>query len=154
MQMPIEELLANLDKVEEGKKQAVINHGGGHANHSLFWVTMRPFDSAQGGPTGKLLDAIGTAFGSFETFKEKFTEKAMGIFGSGWAFLQIDDGKLSLKRHSFQNSPLMHGKVPLLGLDVWEHSYYLKYQNRRAEYIEAWWHVVNWQQVAENFKKV
>lgn len=105
-----------------------------------------------GGPKGTLLDAIKNEFGSFEEFKTKFTEKAMTVFGSGWAFLiKTGDGGLQLKRHSFQNSPLINGNIPLLGIDVWEHAYYLKYQNRRAEYIENWWKVINWEQVEKNY---
>lgn len=147
----LNELLANTDKLDHKIRQAVINNGGGHANHSLFWTVMSPKSGQK--PIGKLAEAIEAAFGDFEDFKEKFSEKALGIFGSGWAFLQAKNGKLSLKRHSFQNSPLMHGFTPILGLDVWEHAYYLKYQNRRADYIKAWWHIVNWSQVEENFQK-
>ncbi len=151
LRMPIEKLLQNLDKVPEGFKQAVINHGGGHANHSFFWEIMKP--KGGGEPKGELLDAINKTFGSFEEFKKGFSEKAMGVFGSGWAFLILTvDGTLKLKRHSFQNSPIMHGNMPIIGIDVWEHSYYLQYQNRRAEYIEAWWNVVNWDKASEDFK--
>jgi len=148
----LEELLSNVDKVPEGKRQAVINNGGGHANHTFFWEIMNP---GKGGvPEGKLAEAIETLFGSFDTFKEKFSEKAMTVFGSGWAFLILDQkGKLGLKRQSFQNSPLMHGNTPILGLDVWEHAYYLKYQNRRKEYVEAWWNVVNWEEVERRFEE-
>lgn len=151
---PIEKLLADVENIDEDIRQSVINNGGGHANHSLFWEILRPSEAASEGgmgPSGKLAEAIDSTFGRFEDFKTKFTEKAMGIFGSGWAFLIVKDGKLELKRHSFQNSPYMHGNVPILGLDVWEHAYYLKYQNRRAEYVEAWWNVVNWKRVSENF---
>lgn len=145
--LKIEELLA-----KAGLPQAIINNGGGHANHSLFWEIMGPLANAQDlRPTGKLAEAISSTFGSLENFKEKFTDKAMGIFGSGWAFLEVDNGKLDIKRHSFQNSPLMHGKTPILGLDVWEHAYYLKYQNRRADYITAWWNVVDWNAISEKF---
>jgi len=148
--MKIEELVMSLDKVPEGIKQAVINNGGGHANHSFFWQVMRP--SAGDKPTGKLAEAVISMFGSFDKFKEEFTGKAMTVFGSGWAFLiKKPDGTLALKRHSFQNSPLMHGDKPVLGIDVWEHAYYLKYQNRRKDYIDAWWNVVNWKQVEQNF---
>lgn len=150
--MPIEELLKNIDKVPDGSKQAVINNGGGHANHSLFWKLMKP--EGGGEPVGELKTAIEKEFGSFNDFKTKFSEKAMTIFGSGWAFLiQKPDGSLQLKRHSFQNSPLMDGNTPILALDVWEHAYYLKYQNRRAEYVENWWNVINWKTAEENFKK-
>ncbi|MEK7498010.1 MAG: superoxide dismutase [Patescibacteria group bacterium] len=147
----IEDLLRGVDKVDESVRQAVINHGGGHANHSFFWKVMDP---KGGEPEGKFLEAVNSTFGSVDRFKEEFSKKAMGVFGSGWAFLiKSPDGKLSLKRHSFQNSPLMHGNVPILGLDVWEHAYYLKYENRRAEYIDAWWNVVNWREVSASFDR-
>ena len=146
--MPVEELLKNIDKVPEGSRQAVINHGGGHANHSFFWKIMSPNPS---NPSNPLLSLLTSTFGGLDKFKEAFTTKAMSVFGSGWAFLiQKPDGSLALKRHSFQNSPLLHGNTPILGLDVWEHAYYLKYQNRRAEYITAWWNVVNWKQISQN----
>lgn len=150
--MPIEELLRNITRVPEDKRQAVINNGGGHANHSLFWEIMK--HDAKGEPEGELKTAIENTFGSFSDFKTKFNEKALGVFGSGWAFLvKTPDGNLKLKRHSFQNSPLLQGNFPILGLDVWEHAYYLKYQNRRAEYIDAFWNVINWEQVLEIYKK-
>jgi Fe-Mn family superoxide dismutase len=148
--MPIEELLKNITQVPEGKRQAVINNGGGHANHSFFWKIMKP----QGGgePTGELKTAIEKEFGNFEEFKKQFSEKALTIFGSGWAFLvKTPEGTLKLKRHSFQNSPILQGNTPILGLDVWEHAYYLKYQNRRAEYIQNWWNVINWEEANKNF---
>lgn len=145
----LDEILANTEKLDEGIRQAVINNGGGHANHSFFWKIMKP---SGGNPKGKLLEALNSTFGSLEKFKEEFTARTMGVFGSGWAFLiKTKDGKLSLKRHSFQNSPIMYGNVPILGIDVWEHAYYLKYQNRKAEYIGAFWNVVNWKQVNENY---
>jgi Fe-Mn family superoxide dismutase len=148
----IEDLLINIRDVPEDIRQNVINNGGGHANHSLFWIIMGK--NGGGEPTGKLADAIKKDFGSFEEFKEKFSEKAAGVFGSGWAFLIKDkNGKLSTKRHSFQNSPLMSGNTPILGIDVWEHAYYLNYQNRRPDYISAWWNVVNWDKVNELFLK-
>ncbi len=148
--MPIEELLKNITQVPEGKRQAVINNGGGHANHSFFWKIMKP----QGGgePIGELKSAIEEEFGSFDEFKKQFLEKALAVFGSGWAFLiKTPDGKLKLKRHSFQNSPILQGNIPVLGLDVWEHAYYLKYQNRRAEYIENWWNIINWEEANKNY---
>ncbi|OGM20186.1 superoxide dismutase [Candidatus Woesebacteria bacterium RIFCSPHIGHO2_01_FULL_38_9] len=155
--LEVEELLKKIDSVPTEIKQAVINHGGGHANHSFFWKVLRPSEaSGEGGmsPSGQLLQALDKTFGSFDKFKEEFTQKALSVFGSGWAFLIFTkEGELKLKRHSFQNSPLMHGNVPILGLDVWEHAYYLKYQNRRAEYVEAWWHVINWKQVESNYLK-
>lgn len=148
LNMPVEELLKDINKVPEGSRQAVINHGGGHANHTFFWSIMSPKPTS---PSSSLLSLLNSSFGSLDKFKEAFTAKAMGVFGSGWAFLiKKPDGSLAVKRHSFQNSPLMHGNTPILGIDVWEHAYYLKYQNRRAEYIENWWHVVNWDAVSAN----
>jgi len=149
LSMPIEELLKNVNQVPEGKKQAVINNGGGHANHSFFWKIMKPGGSE---PTGELKTAIEKEFGSFDEFKKQFSEKALTVFGSGWAFLvKTADGNLKLRRHSFQNSPILQGNIPVLGLDVWEHAYYLKYQNRRVEYIENWWKVVNWEEAEKNY---
>jgi len=148
---PIEEILANIDSVPGDVRQAVINHGGGHVNHTFFWKIMTPKPTSL---TGKLLESINSTFGSIDKFKEEFTSKTMSVFGSGWAFLiMTPDKKLTLKRHSFQNSPLMHGNIPILGIDVWEHAYYLKYQNRRADYISAWWNVVNWGEASEIFSK-
>lgn len=148
----IENLLAGLEDVDEDIRQTVTNNAGGHANHSLFWEIMSP--KGGGKPKGKIFDAIEATFGSFDKFKEQFTEKALGVFGSGWAFLMLTEGgSLSLKRHSFQNSPLMHGNTPILGIDVWEHAYYLKYQNRRADYIDAWWNIVNWDEVSRLYKR-
>jgi len=147
----VENLLGDFNKLSSDIKQGFANHGGGHANHSLFWKVMTPKSEKE--PDGELAEAINSKFGGFSQFKEKFTEKTMSVFGSGWAFLILNGkGNLSLKRHSFQNSPLMYGNTPLLGIDVWEHAYYLKYQNRRAEYIKAWWNVVNWKEVADRFK--
>ena len=149
---PIEELLASVESVEESIRQTVINNGGGHANHSFFWEIMCPA-SQSGEPKGDLKEALESSFGSIDSFKEEFTKKVMGVFGSGWVFLiKKANGDLSLKRHSFQNSPLMHGNKPILGIDVWEHAYYLKYQNRKADYISAWWNVVNWEEVETRFK--
>jgi Fe-Mn family superoxide dismutase len=152
----VEKLLSEIETVPEDIRQTVINNGGGHANHSLFWEIMGPPSAGGvgGKPSGNLLKAIEKEFSSLEKFKEQFTEKAMTVFGSGWTFLMItQSGSFSVKRHSFQNSPYMHGNTPILGIDVWEHAYYLKYQNRRADYIEAWWNIVNWKQVEENFSK-
>jgi Fe-Mn family superoxide dismutase len=144
----IEELLTG--DLPSDIKQAVINNGGGHFNHSFFWQIMSPKSNE---PKDQFLDAINSTFGSPEKFKEAFTQKAMSVFGSGWAWLILTpDKKLILKRHSFQNPPIVNNNIPILGLDVWEHAYYLKYQNRRAEYISAWWHIVNWRKVEENFK--
>lgn len=145
----VEELLMNVDKFPKDKKQGIINTAGGHANHSLFWNIMSP--KPQTAPSGDLKDALASEFGDINSFKEKFTNAALSVFGSGWVFLTVEKGKLNIKRQSFQNSPLMNGTVPILGLDVWEHAYYLKYQNRRAEYVEAWWNVVDWKAVEQNF---
>ena len=153
--MEISELLksATLDKLPADKRQAVINNGGGHFNHSLFW----PLMSANGGgePGGELGSAIAGAFGGFAQFKEKFANAAANQFGSGWAWLVMDSsGKLAVMGTPNQNNPVSVGAWPLLGLDVWEHAYYLKYQNRRPDYISAWWNVVNWGQAEENWKAV
>ncbi len=140
----------SLEALLKSKDQKIINNVGGHANHSFFWEIMSP---KSGEPSGKFLDDLNSTFGSLDKFEEAFTEKAMGVFGSGWAFLiMTPDGKLSLKRHSFQNSPLMHGNNPILGIDVWEHAYYLKYKNMRVDYIKAWWNVVNWKKVEELYE--
>jgi Fe-Mn family superoxide dismutase len=148
----IEALLSNnLASVPESIKTAVRNNGGGHANHSLFWTLMKP--NGGGSPSGKIQDVIGSNFGSFEGFKEKFNAAATGRFGSGWAWLVKDSsGKFEILSTANQDSPLMDGKTPILGLDVWEHAYYLKYQNRRPEYISAWWNVVNWDEVNKQLK--
>jgi Fe-Mn family superoxide dismutase len=149
----IEEILANLKLIPEGSRQTVINNGGGHANHSMFWEIMAPANDSK--PEGELAKNLNTVFGGFESFKEKFTEKSMSLFGSGWVFLIADkNGKISLKRHSFQNSPYMDGNIPLMGLDLWEHAYYLKYQNKRADYISAWWNVVNWKEINNRYNKL
>ena len=146
----LEELLANnCAIVPENIRTAVRNNAGGHINHSMFWQIMGP--KAGGQPGGKLGEAIKSSFGSFDTFKEKFTAAAMGRFGSGWAWLISQGGKLDIYSTANQDSPVMEGKSPVLGLDVWEHAYYLKYQNRRNEYIAAWWNVVNWSEVEKRF---
>jgi Fe-Mn family superoxide dismutase len=146
-------VLAGLDKVPENIRTAVRNHGGGYVNHSLFWEIMAP--KAGGAPAGGLATAIGGAFGSFDSFKEAFTKAAVGQFGSGWAWLVVGrDGKLAVYGLPNQDSPLSKGDTPVLGLDVWEHAYYLKYQNRRPEYVGNWWNVVNWTKVADVFAKV
>jgi Fe-Mn family superoxide dismutase len=143
----VEDLLSSIDEVPEEIRQAVINHGGGHANHSLFWKIMSPDGDEM---SEKLKKVIQDTFKSIEDFKEQFTQKALGIFGSGWAWLIVTaNGDLEIKRKSFQNSPIMEGNIPILGIDVWEHAYYLKFQNRRADYIEAWWNVVNWKEVSK-----
>ncbi|MBV9083083.1 MAG: superoxide dismutase [Acidobacteriaceae bacterium] len=148
----VEDLLANnLAIVPDSVKTAVRNNGGGHANHSLFWNLMRP--NGGGAPTGEAANVINSTFGSFESFKEKFNAAATGRFGSGWAWLVKDSsGKFDIISTANQDNPLMEGKKPILGLDVWEHAYYLKYQNRRPEYIAAWWNVVNWDQVNKQLK--
>jgi Fe-Mn family superoxide dismutase len=147
---PVEELLANLDAVHENIRTTVRNNGGGFVNHNLFWQTMGP--NAGGAPTGELGAAIERTFGSFDAFKEKFSAAAVSRFGSGWAWLvQKRDGSLDIYSTPNQDSPLMNGDKPLLGLDVWEHAYYLKYQNRRPEYIANFFNVINWNAVAKNF---
>jgi Fe-Mn family superoxide dismutase len=143
-------LLRDFKSVPEDIKTAVRNHGGGHANHSLFWTVLGP--GGGGKPNGDLDTAINSAFGGFDDFKQKFTETAAGVFGSGWAWLVVKGGKLEIVGKSNQDSPLMDGVTPILGLDVWEHAYYLKYQNRRPEYIEAFWNVINWDEVATRLK--
>jgi len=144
---PVEDLLRGIDQVPEQIRGAVRNHGGGHANHSLFWQIMGP--NAGGNPSGELADALQQAFGSFESFKEKLTNAAANQFGSGWGWLVASGGKLEVIARPNQDSPLMEGKVPLLGVDVWEHAYYLKYQNRRPDYLAAWWNTVNWPAVEQ-----
>ncbi|MGL4512435.1 MAG: superoxide dismutase [Lacipirellulaceae bacterium] len=144
-----EELVAMLDAVPEGIRGAVRNHGGGHANHALFWRTLCP-PSQSAAPTGKLATAIDGAFGGFANFQTKLTEAALGQFGSGWAWLVASAGKLEVMATPNQDSPLSVGKTPLVGIDVWEHAYYLKHQNRRPDYVAAWWGVVNWEEVAKN----
>ena len=141
----VEELIGNLDALPEGIRTAVRNNGGGHANHTLFWQIMAP--GAGGAPTGQIADAINGAFGCFDGLKEKFAAAAIGRFGSGWAWVVADGGSLSIASSPNQDSPRMSGKNAVLGLDVWEHAYYLNYQNRRPDYIAAWWNVVNWAEV-------
>jgi len=147
----VEELISNLDAVPENIRTAVRNNGGGHANHSLFWQILSP--NGGGEPTGELAEAINKKFGSFEKFKEEFTAAALGRFGSGWAWLVVNNGELEVMSTPNQDSPLMEGKTPILGLDVWEHAYYLKYQNRRPDYVQAFWNVVNWEEVAKRYNE-
>ncbi|MBP3193357.1 superoxide dismutase [Natronogracilivirga saccharolytica] len=148
---PVEEVLKNIDSIGADIKQAVINNAGGHANHSLFWQILSPNGGGQ--PKGSVADAINSTFGSFDDFKEKFTNAGLTRFGSGWAWLVVNrNGKIEVKSTLNQDSPLMDGQLPILGLDVWEHAYYLKYQNRRPDYIAAFWNVVNWDKVEENFR--
>ncbi|MED1782834.1 superoxide dismutase [Brevibacillus fortis] len=145
----IEELISNLDALPESIRPAVRNNGGGHANHTLFWEIMSP--NGGGAPTGELADAINAAFGSFDNFKAEFAKAATTRFGSGWAWLTAEGGKVAISSTPNQDSPIMEGKKPILGLDVWEHAYYLNYQNKRPDYIGAFWNVVNWDEVSKRF---
>lgn len=146
----IESLCKNIEKVPDNIRQPVRNNGGGHANHSMFWTIMAP--NAGGTPTGPLADAIKNELGGFDAFKDAFSKAGMGRFGSGWAWLSLDKNKkLVVESTPNQDNPLMHGNTPILGCDVWEHAYYLKYQNRRADYLAAWWNVVNWPAVAQRY---
>ena len=149
--MNVDEVLKKINDVPENIRTAVRNHGGGHSNHSFFWQVMAP--NAGGEPHGNAGDAIKHTFGGFDKFKEEFTNAAMTIFGSGWAWLVIKDNKLEVIKTPNQDSPLMEGKTPLLGIDMWEHAMYLRYQNRKNEYIAAWWNVVNWKKVNELFER-
>ncbi len=149
-QKSVDDLLASINSVPEAIRTAVRNNGGGHANHTMFWEIMGP--GRGGAPSGAIADAIGSSFGSFDTFKQQFADAALKRFGSGWAWLIDAGGKLVIESTANQDSPLMEGKKPVIGLDVWEHAYYLKYQNRRADYITAWWNVVNWDAVAARFR--
>jgi superoxide dismutase, Fe-Mn family len=145
---PIEEVLQNLDKLGD-KATPVRNNGGGHYNHSLFWGWMSPGGGGQ--PSGDLAGAIDSAFGSFSSFQEEFKNAGVNRFGSGWSWLVQDGGGLAVVSTANQDNPISDGQTPLLGVDVWEHAYYLKYQNRRPDYIDAWWNVVNWAKVAEGY---
>lgn len=152
-EMPLYELLSNIDKVPQDIRTAVQNNGGGHYNHTFFWPIMSPNGGGQ--PQGQLADEIKKTFGSFEAFQEKFNAAAKSVFGSGWAWLCINkNGQLEIISMPNQNAPLMLGMKPILGLDVWEHAYYLKYQNKRPDYITAWWNVVNWDQVVEHYELI
>jgi len=146
---PIEEVVANLDALPEDKRGPVRNNGGGHFNHSLFWESMSP--DGGGAPDGDLGAAIDGAFGSFDDFKSKFEAAGVGQFGSGWAWLVVDGGELAVTSTPNQDTPLASGQTPLLGNDVWEHAYYLKYQNARPAYLKAWWNTVSWPKVAERY---
>ena len=146
----VEELLKDLNSIPETIRTAVRNHGGGHHNHSLFWQMMAP--KSGGTPTGALAEEINKKFGSFDQFKEQFTNSAISLFGSGWTWLVWNGKELEIINTPNQDSPLSTGKIPLLGIDVWEHAYYLKNQNRRAEYVSAFWNVVNWKQINKTFK--
>lgn len=148
--LPVEELIQHLDRVPEAVRTAVRNNGGGHANHLFFWTIMK--SNGGGAPSGDLAEAIKSTFGGFDAFKTQFAAAAMARFGSGWAWLTADaQGALRIESTPNQDSPLMEGRVPLLGVDVWEHAYYLKYQNRRADYVAAWWNTVDWDAVAKRF---
>jgi Fe-Mn family superoxide dismutase len=149
--LSVEQLLSQLSKVPENIRTAVRNNGGGHMNHSMFWKLMKK--GGGGEPSGDLGNAIKSAFGNFADFKTKFNQAGTTRFGSGWAWLLVKDGKLSVESTDNQDNPIMDGGKGIFGLDVWEHAYYLKYQNRRPEYIEAWWNTINWEQVAENFSQ-
>jgi superoxide dismutase, Fe-Mn family len=149
---PIEDLLGDLSQVPEDKRGAVKNNGGGHYNHTLFWESMSPNGSRPpGAPSGELAGAIDAAFGSFSDFQAKVKEAGVNQFGSGWSWLVKDGSSLAVLSSANQDNPISAGKTPLLGVDVWEHAYYLKYQNRRPDYIDAWWNVVDWSKVAERF---
>jgi superoxide dismutase, Fe-Mn family len=141
----LEDLVKGINSVPEAVRTAVRNNGGGHLNHSMFWLIMAP--KAGGAPTGAIADAINSSFGSFDKFKEQFKAAAVGRFGSGWAWVVDQGGKLVIESMPNQDNPMMDGKKPVFGIDVWEHAYYLKYQNRRPDYIDAWWNVVNWSEV-------
>ena len=147
----VDDLIRRIADVPDAIRTAVRNNGGGHANHAMFWQIMAP--KAGGDPSGPLADAIKASFGSFEAFKGEFKKAALGRFGSGWAWLVNTGGKLTIESTPNQDSPAMEGKQAVMGIDVWEHAYYLKYQNRRADYVDAWWSVVNWSEVAKRFSR-
>jgi superoxide dismutase, Fe-Mn family len=149
---PIEEVLKSLDSLPADKQKVVRNNGGGHYNHSLFWESMGP--GGGGEPSGALADAIASAFGSFDEFKAKMKDTGVNQFGSGWSWLVHDGSGLAVVGSANQDNPVSDGQTPLLGVDVWEHAYYLKYQNRRPDYIDAWWNTVNWDKVAERYAAV
>ena len=148
----LEDLMTKINRVPEDIRTAVRNNGGGDINHSMFWQIMAP--NAGGEPTGELANAIKQTFGDFNTFKQQLTQAGMTRFGSGWAWLVSDNGKLSIISTANQDSPLMEGKQPIMGVDVWEHAYYLKYQNRRNDYLAAWWNVVNWGEIAKRYQNL
>ena len=148
--LTLTQLLSDPENISADIRQKVLNNAGGHSNHSFFWTVMAPKMSA---PENPFLEAVEDTFSSLDEFKTRFSAAALGHFGSGWAWLVMDSGKLDIISTPNQDSPLSLGKIPILGLDVWEHAYYLKYQNRRTDYISAWWNVVNWHQVSDNFSK-
>ncbi|MBC7088361.1 MAG: superoxide dismutase [Tissierellales bacterium] len=149
--MPIEDLITKLNTLPDDIKTPVRNNGGGHLNHTMFWQIMAP--NSGGEPIGELAEKINDAFGSFDKFKEDFKKAALGRFGSGWAWLVVDNGNLKIVSTPNQDNPISDGLKPILGIDVWEHAYYLKYQNRRADYIDAWFNVINWEKVLEFYNK-
>jgi Fe-Mn family superoxide dismutase len=146
----LEDLVKGINSVPEAVRTAVRNNAGGHLNHSMFWLIMAP--KAGGAPTGAIADALNSSFGSFDKFKEQFKAAAIGRFGSGWAWVVDQGGKLVIESTPNQDNPLMDGKKPVFGIDVWEHAYYLKYQNRRPDYIDAWWNVVNWAEINKRLR--
>jgi superoxide dismutase, Fe-Mn family len=145
-----EDLIRGINSVPEAIRTAVRNNGGGHVNHTMFWQIMGP--NAGGQPTGAIADAINAAFGGFDKFKEEFKKAAVGRFGSGWAWVVDNGGKIAIESSPNQDNPMMDGKKPVFGIDVWEHAYYLKYQNRRPDYIDAWWNVVNWNEINKRLR--
>lgn len=151
-EMSIEEILKSLDQLPEEIRTAVRNNGGGHYNHTLFWQIMSP--EGGGKPEGELANKIDEDLGGFDKFKEEFKKAALGQFGSGWAWLVLNNGKLEIVSTPNQDNPISEGKFPILGIDVWEHAYYLKYKNLRADYIDAWWNIVDWKKVSEIFNKI
>ena len=146
----VEDLIKNLGSLPEDIRVAVRNNGGGHVNHTMFWQIMGP--GGGGAPSGKIADAINAAFGGFDAFKEQMNKAGVGRFGSGWAWLVDSGGRLTIESSANQDNPMMEGKHPVMGIDVWEHAYYLKYQNRRPDYLAAWWNVVNWNEVSKRLK--
>lgn len=151
LNMDIEELLRSLDKVPEEIRTKVKNNAGGHYHHTIFWSIMKAQDGSE--PTGILKEEIDKTFGNFNSFKEKFNQSAIGVFGSGWTWLVWDNGKLAIVNTYNQDSPISSGQFPVLGIDIWEHAYYLKYKNKRADYINAWWNIVNWDETTKHFEQ-
>jgi Fe-Mn family superoxide dismutase len=147
----IEDIIKNYQQAPEDIRTVLRNHGGGHYNHSMFWQMMSQKKDQM--PEGNLVDRINEQFGNYETFKKQFSEQAVKVFGSGWEWLVLDNGKLALMSTPNQDSPLTQGKIPLLGIDVWEHAYYLQYYNKRPDYVDAWWHVANWEEANRRFQE-
>lgn len=154
LSLPVDTLIGDLSKVPEAVRTKVRNNGGGHANHTMFWSMMAAPSEGSNKPSGALSEVIDKTFGDLATFQEKFSQAGVGRFGSGWVWLVADKGALTITDTPNQDNPLMDGRVPILGLDVWEHAYYLKYQNLRADYIKAWWNVVNWREVERRFNAI